>query len=93
MVFLLYLIVVAFFLYFNKYGFKTYLSLKHKQKKLENLKLELIHKKQMLAKELELQNTSSTFFIELIAREKLRMAKDGEYIYFISTESKDKTLK
>ena len=84
LLFLLYLIVVAFILYFNKYGYKTYLSLTKKQQALEKIKSELVNKKKTLMRELELQNASSPFFIEMIARERLRMAKEGEYIYFIS---------
>ncbi len=91
--FVIYLIGVAFLLYFNKYGYKTYLSLKKEQKHLERVKAELIHKKETLRRELELQNASSPFFIEMIARERLRMAKDGEYIYFISNVNKGKKRK
>ncbi len=89
---LLYLIGVAFFLYFNKYGYKTYLTLIKKQQGLKRIKSELANKKETLKRELELQNASSPFFIEMIARERLRMAKEGEYIYFL-TNSGDKKKK
>ena len=84
---------MAFILYFNKYGYKTYLSLKKEQARLEKIKSELVNKKETLERELELQNASSPFFIEMIARERLRMAKSGEYIYFISTKTKRKNKK
>lgn len=86
----LYFILVAFFLYFNKYGYRTYLSLTKKQDRLQKIKSELANKKKTLMRELELQNASSPFFIEMIARERLRMAKEGEYIYFISVTKKKK---
>ncbi|BBB32493.1 conserved hypothetical protein [Thermotomaculum hydrothermale] len=85
---LIYLIGVSLFLFFNKYGYKTYLTLENKQKSLEKIKTELIQKKETLKRELELQNASSPFFIEMIARERLRMAKEGEYIYYISKTKK-----
>ncbi len=84
LLFLAYFVAVAFILYFNKYGYKTYLRLGKQQKRLETIKAELIAKKNTLKRELELQNASSPFFIEMIARQRLRMAKKGEYIYFIS---------
>ena len=86
---ILYLTAVSLFLYYNKYGLKTYFRLEKKTKELQILKTGLELKKNNLKRELELQNASSPFFIEMVAREKLRMSKPGEVIYFIDTKAEN----
>ncbi len=88
--FLIYCAGLLFFLYFNRYGYKKYLSLKREELRLTKIKNELIIKKETLKRELEMQNASSPFFIEMIARERLGMAKDGEIIYYISKKPQKK---
>ncbi len=87
--FALYLTGVSLFLYYNKYGLKTYFALEKKITDLKILKSGLELKKNNLKRELELQNASSPFFIEMVAREKLRMSKPGEVIYFIDTKTEN----
>ncbi len=82
--FLIYCSGLLFFLYFNRYGYKQYLSLKREELRLTKMKKELTNKKETLKRELKMQNASSPFFIEMVARERLGMAKDGEIIYYIS---------
>ncbi|GEM_PF-1645748 len=84
-----YFLFVGFFLYFNRYGYRKYTQLGKKIENLNKTKSSLNLKKEMLKKELELQNASSPFFIEMIARERLRMAKEGEIIY-IKASGKNK---
>lgn len=63
--------------------------MRKKEKKLARIKHKLELKEESLKRELRLQDTSSPFFIEMIAREKLRMAKKDEYIYFIVHHGKN----
>lgn len=77
---LVYIVIWMTILYTMPDGYGKYLDLKEKKKKLLVEKEYQIRRMERIKKESEMLKTSSPFFIEMIARENLKMAKKDETI-------------
>jgi len=75
-----YIIIWAVILYTMPDGYGKYLELKEKKQVLLAEKEYQLARMERIKKESEMLKTSSPFFVEMIARERLNMAKKGETI-------------
>lgn len=75
-----YVLVWVVILYSMPDGYAKYLDLRDKKIVLKQEKEYQLIKMERIKKESEMLKTSSPFFIEMIARERLKMAKKGETI-------------
>jgi len=83
-----YFLIWVVILYTMPDGYGKYLDLKDKKKALLIEKEYQISKMERIQKESGMLKTASPFFIEMIARERLKMAKKGETIIKIVENEK-----
>jgi len=69
-------------------GYKTFVSLKQRREALVNEESVLKERIEDIRKKSEMRRADSPFFIEMIAREKLKMAKKGEVIIKVVKDGK-----
>ena len=69
-------------------GYQTYQVLKQKRTELEKEKTALQERSVEITKKSEMRRADSPFFVEMIAREKLKMAKKGEVIIKVVKDGK-----
>ncbi len=83
-----YLLVWGAIIYSMSDGYKTYITLKKRRQKL--VKEESVLKEHMdeIRKKTEMRRVDSPFFIEMIAREKLKMARKDEVIIKVVKDDK-----
>ncbi|NOZ12790.1 MAG: hypothetical protein GXO69_03965 [Acidobacteria bacterium] len=83
-----YLLVWGAIIYSMSDGYKTYISLKQRRQKLVKEELALKEHMDEIRKKTEMRRADSPFFVEMIAREKLKMAKKGEVIIKVVKDDK-----
>ncbi len=85
---LCYLLVWTAIIYSMADGYKTFVSLKQRREALVNEESVLKERIEDIRKKSEMRRADSPFFIEMIAREKLKMAKKGEVIIKVVKDGK-----
>ncbi len=85
-----YLLVWTAIIYSMADGYKTFVSLKQKRQTLLKEESALKERMDEIKKKTEMRRADSPFFVEMIAREKLKMAKKGEVIIKVVKDDKTK---
>ncbi|NOY21891.1 MAG: hypothetical protein GXO70_00055 [Acidobacteria bacterium] len=83
-----YLLVWTAIIYSMADGYKTFVSLKQKRQTLSKEESVLKERMDEIKKKTEMRRADSPFFVEMIAREKLKMAKKGEVIIKVVKDDK-----
>ena len=85
---LCYLLVWTAIIYSMSDGYKTYVLLKQRREALVKEESALKDRMDEIRKKTEMRQADSPFFIEMVAREKLKMAKKGEVIIKVVKDDK-----
>lgn len=85
-----YLIAWAIIIYNMSDGYRTYRTLREKRIRLEQEYAMLSDRLEEIKATSEMRQADSPFFIEMVAREKLKMAKEGEVIIRMVDEDHEK---
>jgi len=83
-----YLLVWTAIIYSMADGYKTYVSLKQRGEALVKEESALKERMDEIKKKTEMRRADSPFFVEMVAREKLKMAKKGEVIIKVVKDDK-----
>ncbi|MCK5879087.1 MAG: septum formation initiator family protein [Holophagae bacterium] len=83
-----YLLAWAAIIYSMADGYKTYISLKQRREALLKEESGLKERMDEIRRKSEMRRADSPFFVEMVAREKLKMAKKGEVIIKVVKDDK-----
>ncbi len=85
-----YLIAWTIIIYNMNDGYRTFRTLREKRIRLEQEHAMLSDRLEEIKATAEMRQADSPFFIEMVAREKLKMAKEGEVIIRMVEEDNEK---